>query len=47
MASVKQGTIAAPRERWKHMDWMKRVFWKRERKAQKEAIRSEAAKLKG
>ena len=35
MANVKKGNVTAPPQWWKHLrDW-KRVFWKRERKAQK------------
>lgn len=41
MASVKQGTRTPPREFWKHMDWMKRVYWKGERKAFKREIEDE------
>lgn len=33
MANVKQGNMTAPNQRWKHLDWWRRVFWKRERQA--------------
>ena len=35
MASVKKGTLTAPGEWWKHLRWIKRVYWKGERKAGK------------
>lgn len=38
MANVRRGTMTAPNQWWKHLDWCKRVFWKRERQAQKLAI---------
>ena len=38
MANVKRGNLTPPKQWWKHMDWMKRVFWKRERRAHKKAI---------
>ena len=41
MASVKHGTLASPRTWHRHMDWMKRLFWKRERRAQSAAIAEE------
>ena len=42
MASVKKGNITPSPQWWKHLrDW-KRVFWKKERKAQLRAIRKEA-----
>jgi len=40
MASVKQGTLAAPKEWWKHMDSEKRPFWKRDRTAFKAKIQA-------
>ena len=46
MASVKKGQLAKPAEWWKHLRWMKRKFWKRERIAGKvdiEARKQEAA----
>lgn len=43
MASVKKGTITPPPQWWKHLrDW-KRVFWKRERKAQKRDFATQSA----
>lgn len=33
MANVKQGNLTKPPQWWKHLDWAKRIFWKRERKA--------------
>lgn len=39
MASVKKGNRAAPPQWWKHLrDW-KRVFWKKERRAQVREIK--------
>lgn len=39
MANVKKGQLTRPPQWWKHLrDW-KRVFWKSERRAQKDAIR--------
>jgi hypothetical protein len=38
MASIKKGTITAPRQWWKHLKEFKRDFWKRERKAHKKKI---------
>lgn len=41
MANVKQGNLTPAHQWWRHLrDW-KRRFWKRERKAQKSAIRAE------
>lgn len=42
MANVKKGNLTACPERWKHLDWWKRRFWKRERRAQKAAVRRES-----
>ena len=41
MAHVRKGHITAAPEWWKHLREMKRVFWKRERKAHKHAIAQE------
>ena len=41
MANVKHGNITAPKQRWKHLKWWARVFWKRERQAHKKAIQHE------
>lgn len=43
MANVKKGLLTAPPEWWKHLRWMKRPFWKGERKAGRNAARREAA----
>ena len=43
MANVRKGNLTAPREWWKHLDWMKRVFWKRERQAHKAELRKPVA----
>lgn len=41
MASLKKGIITPSPQRWKHLrDW-KRIFWKKERKAQVRNIRGE------
>jgi hypothetical protein len=40
MATVKKGTLTTPNEWWKHLRWLKRAFWKRERRAaRREATR--------
>jgi hypothetical protein len=41
MATVKKGLLTSLGERWRHLRWMKRVFWKRERRAAKELARKE------
>lgn len=38
MANVKQHNLTRPPEWWKHLKWVKRIFWKRERKAHKKDI---------
>lgn len=38
MAHVHQDQLAAPRQRWKHLKWWKKVFWKSERQAHKKDI---------
>lgn len=38
MANVKQGNLSQPPEWWKHLRWAKKVFWKKERKAQQRDI---------
>ena len=43
MANVKKGQLTAPPEWWKHLRWVKRVFWKKERRAGRKAARKEAA----
>jgi len=35
MATVKKGTLTASPQWWKHLRWVKRQFWKRERRAAK------------
>jgi hypothetical protein len=42
MASVKQGTITASPQWWKHLKEYKRVFWKAERQAHKQQTRKES-----
>lgn len=42
MANVKKGNLTAPGERWRHLDFWKRVFWKQERQAQDRAIADDA-----
>lgn len=42
MANVKKGTLTPAPQWWKHLKEYKRVFWKRERKAQQEVIQCEA-----
>jgi hypothetical protein len=42
MTTVKKGFLTAAPEWWKHLRRMKRVFWKRERKAAKSLARQEA-----
>jgi hypothetical protein len=40
MANVKKGILVSPREWWKHLrPYMKREFWKRQRKAEKHDIK--------
>ena len=41
MATVKKGTTVAACEWWKHLKSMKRVFWKKQRKAFQQEIRRE------
>ena len=43
MANVKKGNLTSAPEWWKHLRKFKRVFWKAERQAQREAIRYEAS----
>jgi hypothetical protein len=42
MANVKQGNISKSPQWWKHLrkEW-KRIFWKKERKAQQREIKKE------
>jgi hypothetical protein len=41
MANVKKGQLTKAPEWWKHLRWVKRVFWKRERKAAQRHIARE------
>ena len=41
MANVKKGNLTSPPEWWKHLRWVKRIFWKKERKAQQRYITKE------
>lgn len=43
MANVKKGNLTPAPQWWKHLKEYKRVFWKGERKAQREATKNEAA----
>ncbi len=38
MANIKKGQLTAPPEWWRHLCWVKRTFWKRERRAAKQAV---------
>jgi hypothetical protein len=38
MANVKQGNMTSSPQWWKHLRGWKRVFWKGERKAQKQSV---------
>jgi hypothetical protein len=40
MANVKKGNLTRPPQWWKHLKEFKRFFWKSERKAQKQDIKS-------
>lgn len=44
MSNVKRGNLTACPERWKHLDFWKRVFWKQERQAQEREIAAEAGR---
>jgi hypothetical protein len=41
MATVKKGMLTVTGEWWKHLRSKKRVFWKGERQAAKDLVRSE------
>jgi hypothetical protein len=41
MANVRKGQLTKPPEWWRHLRRMKRVFWKRERKAAQRLIARE------
>jgi hypothetical protein len=34
MANLKKGQLVRPPEWWKHLRWAKRLFWKRNRRAE-------------
>ena len=34
MATLKKGILTGSPEWWKHLKWIKRVFWKKRRKAE-------------
>jgi len=40
MATKKKGILTTTPEWWKHLKWMKRTFWKAERKAAKNEIKN-------
>lgn len=39
MAHVRKGLLTIPYERWKHLDYRKRRYWKTERGAARRMIR--------
>lgn len=41
MATKKKGILTPPPEWWKHLKWMKRVFWHKERLAVRTFVRKE------
>lgn len=41
MGSKKQGQLTRPPQWWKHLKDFKRIFWKKERGAEKREIRRE------
>jgi hypothetical protein len=43
MATVKKGMLTKTGEWWKHLRWMKRTFWKGERRVAKQLSRRETA----
>jgi hypothetical protein len=43
MAHVKKGHLTPAPEWWKHLRWLKRLFWKRERRAGRKLARKESA----
>lgn len=44
MTSVKKGTMSNVSERWKHLKFLKNVFWRAERAAYRNLIRTELKK---
>jgi hypothetical protein len=43
MATVKKGVLTPANEWWKHLRWMKRFFWKGERRVAKQGARRQAS----
>ncbi len=41
MANVKKGITVSPPEWWKHLRWVKRKFWKKQRGADKRELKLE------
>jgi hypothetical protein len=41
MAHVKKGHLVRSPEWWKHLRWVKRVFWKRHRRAERRLAEKE------
>ena len=39
MATKKKGLLTVSGEWWKHLRWLKRAFWKSERRAAKQTLR--------
>lgn len=44
MATKKRGILSASPEWWKHLRWVKRRFWKQERKAAKKDAKRQLEK---
>lgn len=42
MASTSKGLLTAPAERWKHLKFFKRPFWKGERQAARKEARQQS-----
>jgi hypothetical protein len=42
MANVRKGHLTTGGEWWKHLRWLKRTFWKAERKAAKHDARRQS-----
>ena len=47
MATMKKGILTRSPEWWRHLRWVKRVFWKRERKAARRDIRRRVEEYRG
>jgi hypothetical protein len=43
MANVRKGLLTPPHEWSKHLRWIKRMFWKAERKAAKASAQKDAS----